>query len=371
MKTRILLVSIVMVLASGQLGSTQPSPSFSAGAADRIALDNWFAELTGPFRAGAEFWAANRSNSKDAACKGNGSWLAGCQAAQQRFAGPDALRKAEPDYRSGWNTAPRPAETSTRPLESQPLRSAGSEVMSVKRQGPWLSWVLAACAITGLFILGRAGIALAHRRAGLAAALAEVNAQAGRLHVRKIQLTQPDYYGTINPGPWEKEKQVFIKTRILPIFSRGGFTDISARLIPAILRAIDVAADREIAPHSGGKFSNPKIFDKAMSPIDYELYCALQLQKAGWKTKSTPRTGDQGADVIAERAGVSLVAQCKLYSSSVGNGAVQEVASAKQYYRTDLAIVVSNAPFTRSARQLAGVLGIKLMYHDELRSFTH
>lgn len=370
MKTRILLVSAIMVLASGQLGSTQPSSSFSAGSADRNAIDDWFAGLTGAFRAGAEFWAANRSNSNDAACRGTGSWLAGCQAAQQRFAGPDARRKSEPDYRSGWNTAPRLAESSPRSIPTQSQRPAEPVVLQAKRQAPWVTWVLAALAITGVFILGRAMTAFAHRRSGLTAAMAEVNAQAGRLHVRKIQLTQPDYYGTVDPAPWKKEKQVFINTRILPIFDRGGFTDISVRLIPIILDAIDIAADRELAPQSTGKFGNPKVFDKAMSPIDYELYCALQLQKAGWKTKSTPRTGDQGADVIADRAGVSLVAQCKLYSTSVGNGAVQEVASARQYYRTDLAIVVSNAPFTRSARQLAGVLGIKLMYHDELRSFT-
>jgi restriction system protein len=74
--------------------------------------------------------------------------------------------------------------------------------------------------------------------------------------------------------------------------------------------------------------------------------------------------------VIANRAGKVLVLQCKLYGSPVGNDAVQQVGAARQFQAADLAAVVSNQPFTRSARELAGVNYVHLLHHDQLASFT-
>jgi len=107
-----------------------------------------------------------------------------------------------------------------------------------------------------------------------------------------------------------------------------------------------------------------------MDPIDYERYCALQLEKAGWVTRLTAATGDQGADVIASRGGKILVLQCKLYSTPVGNDAVQQVIAARQFQSADLSGVVSNQPFTRSAKELALVTNVRLFHHEELAACT-
>ena len=61
-----------------------------------------------------------------------------------------------------------------------------------------------------------------------------------------------------------------------------------------------------------------------------------------------------------------LVVQCKLYSGSVGNAAVQEVIAAREYEYADLAAVVSNGPFTASARELASAANVLLLHHDEI-----
>lgn len=104
-----------------------------------------------------------------------------------------------------------------------------------------------------------------------------------------------------------------------------------------------------------------------MTPIQYENMCGGELTKLGWKVTFTPTSGDNGADVIATRGPNTLVLQCKLYSSPVGNRAVQEVYSAKAYYGANKAVVVTNAGYTRSAIDTARKLGVMLVHHSDLR----
>lgn len=105
-------------------------------------------------------------------------------------------------------------------------------------------------------------------------------------------------------------------------------------------------------------------------PYEYEEMVAEKLRCLGWKASVTPGSGDQGADVIAELNKLKLVVQCKLYSKPVGNKAVQEVASAQQFFGGDFAAVVSNNDYTKSARQLAESLGVFLMHHSELAGLS-
>jgi restriction system protein len=172
---------------------------------------------------------------------------------------------------------------------------------------------------------------------------------------------------------WNKEKEYYIQTRILPALLARGLGDMYGPLAVTIETMIELAAQRPIAPASdtGSKFiSNPEVFDPRMDPIDYERHCALQLEKAGWSARLTPATGDQGADVIAHRAGKALVLQCKLYGSPVGNEAVQQVIAAQKFQSADLAAVVSNQEFTKSAKELAAVTGVHLLHHEQLAAFA-
>jgi exo-beta-1,3-glucanase (GH17 family) len=103
-----------------------------------------------------------------------------------------------------------------------------------------------------------------------------------------------------------------------------------------------------------------------LSPYDYEKLCEEQLKKAGWKASITKKGADQGADVIASHNDFELVLQCKQYNGVVGNNAVQEAIAAREYYQTNAAAVVSNATFTKPARQLASAAGVLLLHHSEL-----
>jgi HJR/Mrr/RecB family endonuclease len=102
-----------------------------------------------------------------------------------------------------------------------------------------------------------------------------------------------------------------------------------------------------------------------LSPLAYEDYCALVLRDAGWRTHTTPPQ-DQGADVVAVLRGTKAVIQCKMYTRPVGNRAVQEVIAGKLYYGANIAVVVSPAVYTCSARELASRTQVLLLHHDQL-----
>jgi hypothetical protein len=90
-------------------GVQQQSLAFRQGLSDRTAWETWLAGLSGAYRAGAEYWSGQRSIPKPGSCYGPtgqslGDWTNGCVAAQQRLDPTDVRRKAEPDYKLGWNS---------------------------------------------------------------------------------------------------------------------------------------------------------------------------------------------------------------------------------------------------------------------------
>lgn len=85
----------------------------------------------------------------------------------------------------------------------------------------------------------------------------------------------------------------------------------------------------------------------------FEENCLKTLVNAGYVARRVGGSGDQGADLIASMSELSYAIQCKYYGEAVGNAAVQQVAAARSYYRTDFAVVCAPNGFTKSARSLA------------------
>ena len=102
-------------------------------------------------------------------------------------------------------------------------------------------------------------------------------------------------------------------------------------------------------------------------PLDYEHEIANRLKELGFNAHVTKATGDQGADVIADKDGVTFAIQCKKYSKPIGNKAVQEANAGRDFYKKDYGVVVTNADFTKSARQLANACDIILLNDRKLQ----
>jgi restriction system protein len=102
------------------------------------------------------------------------------------------------------------------------------------------------------------------------------------------------------------------------------------------------------------------------SPFAFEDQCRAILAVQGWRAWTTPASGDQGADVVAEKGRARVVLQCKLYRRPVGNKAVQEVFAAAAHHRAGHAAVVCPAGYTPAARAQARPTGVFLMNPHDL-----
>ena len=100
---------------------------------------------------------------------------------------------------------------------------------------------------------------------------------------------------------------------------------------------------------------------------EFEGYVARLLLSNGFSSaKVTKQSGDQGVDVLATCNGVTYAIQCKLYSRPVGNKAVQEAYSGKDFYNCQVGVVATNNHFTNSARELAAKHKILLWDKDKI-----
>lgn len=104
----------------------------------------------------------------------------------------------------------------------------------------------------------------------------------------------------------------------------------------------------------------------AMDPYNFELLLGMIYGALGYQVEETPKSGDQGADVIVTMADLKTVIQAKLYRRPVGNAAVQQVLAAKAYWSCSRAMVVTNSTFTAPARELAERGKIELIDREGL-----
>ena len=98
-----------------------------------------------------------------------------------------------------------------------------------------------------------------------------------------------------------------------------------------------------------------------MEGHDFEYYCADLLKDNGFlEVEVTKGSGDFGADILAERDGVTYAVQCKCYDKPIGVKAVQEVYAGRDYYGRMVGVVMTNQYFTQPAVELATKLNIML-----------
>lgn len=193
--------------------------------------------------------------------------------------------------------------------------------------------------------------------------------RAAIMHVRTLgtkrsHMLSPDEYGNVSEEAWDKHLNTFIKKTLLPEFQRRKIDHLLAKDPRRYVARLRTRINRIIDRHQ--PMATAVEFDDAMSGREFELYCRDILQEAGWRAALTPGSGDQGADIIAEKDGRRVVVQCKFYNGTVGNKAVQEAYAAAAFQDASFAVVVTNSVFTKSAHQLAHKNGVLLMHHADL-----
>ena len=217
---------------------------------------------------------------------------------------------------------------------------------------------------------------------------------------KRRQKRQKDDYGLIHEEEWIREKKYFLLDTVTraftdhPLFDHPLLLKVSLRQAVSVgwvvsgfgrtfgdydrstktlavpsdlidwLELIDVKIDEYLHSKDGASF----LQDEPLDPLDYESFCANLLSAHGWETRLTKQSGDQGVDIIAEKNGRKAVIQCKRYSNTakVGNGAVQEIIAGREFYKANVAAVISNVEFTPSAMELAQSCAVHLLHHSQI-----
>ncbi|WP_336865282.1 restriction endonuclease [Peribacillus frigoritolerans] len=103
-----------------------------------------------------------------------------------------------------------------------------------------------------------------------------------------------------------------------------------------------------------------------MKGSEFEVFLQFLLQSHGYQARVTKGSGDYGADLVLDMPGKRIVVQAKRYGKKVGVRAVQEIVSAKSYYKADECWVITNNYFTAPALKLGNSNEVLLIDRDEL-----
>lgn len=185
-----------------------------------------------------------------------------------------------------------------------------------------------------------------------------------RTHLKTLVLKRArgftrDDYGRLVDSGWSKDIAYFYE-HVIPeaLRTEHGLADVADLIEQEIARLPESTIEQWTMASS--------VANAIASGEEFEHFVSDQLEASGWSVRHTAKSGDQGADLVAGKAGVSIAVQCKLYAQPVGNKAVQEALAAQRYYATDYAAVVSNAAFTKSAIQLARSADVLLLHASDL-----
>lgn len=123
------------------------------------------------------------------------------------------------------------------------------------------------------------------------------------------------------------------------------------------------------------EFENKKIEVKTvkdleqLNPLEFECFVRELFSKQGYRSWTTKRTHDNGADVVAEKGNHRIVIQVKYSSRTVNPYAVYQTNTGRHNYKADRAILITNNEFTSKAKLDAQYYGIKLMDEHDISVF--
>lgn len=109
------------------------------------------------------------------------------------------------------------------------------------------------------------------------------------------------------------------------------------------------------------------ISELSKSGVEFESLIVRLYNAMGYASKRVGGSGDQGADVIANKNGESLLIQAKCYQGPVDNKAVQEAATGLAHHGCTKAVVITTSYFTAGAVDLAKSNSVELIDGELLK----
>jgi HJR/Mrr/RecB family endonuclease len=113
-----------------------------------------------------------------------------------------------------------------------------------------------------------------------------------------------------------------------------------------------------------------------LNPNLFEASIAALYKKQGFEIYLTPYSNDKGVDVVVLKNGENFLIQVKQTKSLVGNDAIQEICTAKNYYESKFnekfnLLTVTNNDYSSSAKILAKSNDIQLFNRNHLENLIN
>ena len=108
---------------------------------------------------------------------------------------------------------------------------------------------------------------------------------------KRAQLLQTDDYGNTTDDSWQEAVRYFAKNVLVRDLGEQTITPLGDGVYTYI---------NDLVVHATEKTS-PAVFRDEMSGLEYESFCAKELERHGWQVTQTKGSGDQGVDLIAEK----------------------------------------------------------------------
>src|SRR6266540_2288494 len=147
-------------------------------------------------------------------------------------------------------------------------------------------------------------------------------------------------------------------------------------LLSSCLRDKDQAAGESPAPGSTGATSSsceqsPTSIDLAtkscrMTVPDFEEFVANVFRDMGYAVEITPRSGDQGIDLLMRKDNQLVAVQCKRWSTPIGEPEVLDFYSALIQVEAPLGYMITTSSFTTQAVAFAQGKPVVLLDLDAL-----
>ena len=108
----------------------------------------------------------------------------------------------------------------------------------------------------------------------------------------------------------------------------------------------------------------------SLSGIEFERELGILYKNLGYRVESTPRSGDQGIDLILRKDGKTTVVQCKSHQSPVGPAVARELLGSLVASHADNAILACTGGFTQGVEEFVRDKPITLISAQELTTLA-
>ena len=103
-----------------------------------------------------------------------------------------------------------------------------------------------------------------------------------------------------------------------------------------------------------------------LSGQQFEILCAELFEALGYTVARTPASGDRGIDLRLEKAGRTVLVQCKRQQSAIGEPVVRDFLGVVTHAGADKGIFCTNGSFSTRAESWAAGTRIELLDGAEL-----